>query len=162
MGFLVQGFLMIFPFYLSPHQRALLVFFPFFHLPRVLDFSFWPAFPSIWKQKQRQTKIDSLSSSCFAPPSQAEHKIHALSLSQLVTQCRSGVISPSKIVLAYAKKAIRAHQATNCLSDIMFTEALTTPPVANWASGVDSESTNETMVRDRPLMGVPVSIKGVS
>lgn len=44
----------------------------------------------------------------------------------------------------------------------MFTEALTTPPVANWASGVDSESTNETMVRDRPLMGVPVSIKGVS
>ena len=30
MGFLVQGFLMIFPFYLSPHQRAWLVFFSFF------------------------------------------------------------------------------------------------------------------------------------
>lgn len=41
----------------------------------------------------------------------------------------------------------------------MLTEALTTPPVANWAPGVDSESTNETMLRDHPLMGVPVSIK---
>lgn len=65
-------------------------------------------------------------------------------------------------MLAYAKRAIRAHQVTNCLSDIMFHEALATPPVANWGPGVDSDSTNETVLRERPLMGVPVSIKGMS
>jgi hypothetical protein len=119
-------------------------------------------FPSVWKQKQRQSKIDSLPSSYFSHPSPAEHKIHALSLSQLVSQCRSGIISPSNILLAYAKKAIRAHQATNCLSDIMLQEALATPPVANWGPGVDSDSNNETVLRERPLMGVPVSIKGMT
>ncbi|KAF5349081.1 hypothetical protein D9756_009426 [Leucocoprinus leucothites] len=127
---------MIFPFYLSPHQRA-----------------------CIWKQKQRQAKIDSLPSSYFAHLSQVEHKIHALSLSQLVSQCKSGAISPSRIMLAYAKKAIRAHQATNCLSDIMFNEALVTSAVANWGPGIDSDSTNESLLRERPLMGVPISVK---
>ncbi|KXN82751.1 Fatty acid amide hydrolase 1 [Leucoagaricus sp. SymC.cos] len=79
---------MIFPFYLSPHQRA-----------------------CVWKQKQRQSKIDSLPSSYFVRPSLAEHKIYALSLATL--------------------------------------------PVANWGPGIEKDS----VLRERPLMGTPVSIK---
>ncbi|KAF9442888.1 amidase signature enzyme [Macrolepiota fuliginosa MF-IS2] len=127
---------MIFSFYLSPHQRA-----------------------CAWKQKQRQAKIDSLPASYFTHPSLTEQKIHALSLSQLVSQCKAGLVSPSQIMSTYAKKAIRAHRATNCLSDIMFREALATPSVANWGPGVDSDSTSESILRERPLMGVPVSVK---
>lgn len=63
-------------------------------------------------------------------------------------------------MLAYAKKTIRAHRATNCLSDIMFDEALATPSFANWGPGSESDATNDTLLRERPLMGVPVSIKG--
>jgi hypothetical protein len=145
---------MIFPFYLSPHQRAWCVIF-FFAVHYLTRFS-----SSVWKQKQRQVKIDSLPPSYFARPSPAEQKIYALSLSQLVSQCKSGVLSPSSIMLAYAKKTISAHQATNCLSDIMFNEALATPSFANWSPGLDSDATNDTLLRERPLMGVPVSIKG--
>lgn len=42
----------------------------------------------------------------------------------------------------------------------MFQEALATPSVANWGPGVDLDSTNESILRERPLLGVPVSIKG--
>ncbi|EKM76928.1 hypothetical protein AGABI1DRAFT_62660 [Agaricus bisporus var. burnettii JB137-S8] len=127
---------MIFPFYLSPHQRA-----------------------CVWKQKQRQVKIDSLPSSYFTRPSLAEQKIYTLSLSQLVSQCKSGLLSPSSIMLAYAKKTIRAHKATNCLAEVMFHEALKTPSIANWGPGLDSDGTSDVLLRERPLMGVPVSIK---
>lgn len=112
---------------------------------------------SIWKQEERQTKIDSLPPRYSNPLSLAEQKIHTLSLSDLVSQCKSGTIAPSSIMLAYAKKTLLAHKATNCVTDIMFEEALRIPSVANWAPGVDSADS----IRDRPLMGVPVSIKGM-
>ncbi|KAF8628053.1 hypothetical protein AX17_006057 [Amanita inopinata Kibby_2008] len=64
-------------------------------------------------------------------------------------------------MLAYAKKALRAHMATNCVSDFMFGEALLTPSVANWISGVDPDSSilDGDPAGERSLMGVPVSIK---
>lgn len=43
----------------------------------------------------------------------------------------------------------------------MFHEALETSSVANWGPGVDSDTTNESVLRERPLMGVPVSVKGM-
>lgn len=127
---------MISSFYLSPHQRA-----------------------CVWKQKQRQSRIDALPHSFFQRLSLPEEKIHSLSLSQLVSQCKAGLITPPQIMLAYGKKALRAHQVTNCLADIMFHEAPATPAVASWGPGADFDSPSAAMTRDRPLLGVPVSIK---
>ncbi|KDR72742.1 hypothetical protein GALMADRAFT_143024 [Galerina marginata CBS 339.88] len=111
------------------------------------------------KQTERQSKIDSLPAIYSTPLSLSEEKIHALSISQLVSQCRSGTIAPSAIMVAYAKKTLLAQKATNCISDIMFDEALAIPPVANWGPGVDLDAGVNETVRERTLMGVPVSLK---
>ena len=60
-------------------------------------------------------------------------------------------------MLAYAKKSLVAHKATNCLTDILFEESLVIPSVANWGPGIDSTSDSNS---ERSLLGVPVSIKG--
>ncbi|KJA21526.1 hypothetical protein HYPSUDRAFT_202875 [Hypholoma sublateritium FD-334 SS-4] len=125
-------------------------------------FSFFPSahqHACARKQQERQSKIDSLPAIYSAPLSLLEEKIHALSISQLVSQCRSGTISPSAIMLAYAKKTLVAQRATNCVSDIMFQEALLIPPVANWGLGVDLDAGINEAARERSLLGVPVSIK---
>jgi hypothetical protein len=70
--------------------------------------------------------------------------------------------------MAYGKKALAAQKATNCLSDIMFQEASSTPALSSWGPGVDSADVNSSsstvneVPRDRLLLGVPVSIKGTS
>ncbi|KAF9543227.1 amidase signature enzyme [Agrocybe pediades] len=113
-----------------------------------------------WKQAEREAKITSLPASYTAPLSPTEQSIHALPLSQLVTQCQTGKLAPSAIMLAYAKKALQAHEKTNCLSDVMFDEALAIPTVANWGPGVDdADAGGACGSRERSLMGVPVSIK---
>ena len=117
-------------------------------------------FCSARKQQERQSKIDSLPANYSTPLSFSEEKIHTLSISQLVSQCRSGTISPSSIMTTYAKKALMAQKATNCITDIMFEEALLIPPVANWGPGADSDTTINDGVHERSLLGVPVSIKG--
>ena len=61
-------------------------------------------------------------------------------------------------MLAYAKKTLVAHKATNCVTEFLFEESLVIPSVANWGPGVDS--TNDSSNSERSLMGVPVSIKG--
>ena len=117
---------------------------------------------SLWKQKERQSQIDSLPTIYSTPLSLSEEKIHALSISQLVSGCRSGAIAPSAVMMAYAKKTLVAQHATNCVTDIMFDEALSIPSVANWGPGVDSETqVNEAGTHDHSLLGVPVSIKGI-
>ena len=60
-------------------------------------------------------------------------------------------------MLAYAKKTLVAHKATNCVTEFLFEESLVIPPVANWGPGVDSTNDSNS---ERSLMGVPVSIKG--
>ena len=117
------------------------------------------SFFSAWKQKERQSAIDSLPAIYSTPLSFSEEKIHALSISQLVSQCRSGVTSPAAIMLAYAKKTLVAQEATNCLTEVMFEESLLIPPVANWGPGIDTTNDSNFQV-DRSLMGVPISIKG--
>lgn len=65
-------------------------------------------------------------------------------------------------MLAYAKKVLLAQKATNCVSDIMFDEALAIPSVANWGPDVDSDVSINDTTRERSLLGVPVSIKGTT
>ena len=143
---------MIFSFPPSAHQRAWSVCASTTTTTTNAD-----PYDSAWKQKERQSSIDSLPLVYSTPLSFSEEKIHALSISQLVSQCRSGVTSPAAIMLAFAKKSLGAHKSTNCLSEIMFEESLVIPPVANWGPGIDS--TNDCN-SERSLMGVPVSIKG--
>ncbi|KAM6492245.1 Amidase signature domain containing protein [Amanita muscaria] len=114
-----------------------------------------------WKQRERQSQIASLPAEHSEPLSLSEQKFHALSIAQLVSQCRSGIISPPEVMLAYSKKALRAHRATNCISDFMFNKALAIPSVANWVPGVDPDNSisDSDMASERSLMGVPVSIK---
>ncbi|KAF8996224.1 amidase signature domain-containing protein [Cyathus striatus] len=117
----------------------------------------------IGKQKERQAQIDNLSPLYSQPLSSPEEELHALSISQLVAKCHEGHISPSEIMLAYGKKAVQAHQATNCITDFMFDQALLIPAVANWSQGADADSASSNSSdssRDRPsLLGVPVGIK---
>jgi len=62
---------------------------------------------------------------------------------------------------AYAKKTLVGHKATNCVTEVMFEEALFTAPVANWGPGADSDTAIIDSVHERSLLGVPVSIKGI-
>jgi len=121
---------------------------------------FTHVYSSAWKQRERQSQIDALPPIYSAPLSLSEEKIHSLSISQIVSQCRSGILAPTTVMLAYAKKVLLAQNATNCVSDIMFEEALAIPSVANWGPGVDSDTTINDSTRERSLLGVPVSIKG--
>lgn len=89
-----------------------------------------------------------------------EQKLHAYPVADLVSKCRSGDITPQEILSVYAKKTLQAQKETNCLADIMVTEALNISSLANWGPAVDSDSGASDIVRNRPLLGVPVSLKG--
>jgi Asp-tRNA(Asn)/Glu-tRNA(Gln) amidotransferase A subunit family amidase len=117
---------------------------------------------SAWKQKERQTQLDSLGSSYSQPLSLDEEKIHTLSISQIISNCRSGALAPAEVMRAYAKQALKAQQATNCLTDVLFQESLATSAITGWGPGVDSMdgSITSDIPRDGLLLGVPVSIKG--
>lgn len=62
----------------------------------------------------------------------------------------------------YAKKALKAHEATNCLTDVMFQESLIAPTITGWGPGIylTDGSTASDVAREGLLLGVPVSIKG--
>ncbi|KAF9525439.1 amidase signature domain-containing protein [Crepidotus variabilis] len=110
------------------------------------------------KQQERQSQIDALPQYA-AQLTLSEEKIHSLPIPQLVAQCRSGSLKPSTILMAYGKKALLAHKATNCVTDFMFEEALSTASIADWGQGLESDSSITDKTRERSLLGVPVSIK---
>lgn len=57
---------------------------------------------------------------------------------------QSGALDPLDVLRAYAKKAFKAHVATNCLTEVLLPEA------ESWA---------KTCNRQGPLAGMPVSFK---
>ncbi|KAG6818910.1 hypothetical protein H0H93_000375 [Arthromyces matolae] len=107
------------------------------------------------KQAERQASLDALPPVYSEPLSLTEQKIHALSLSQLVSECKAGELAPADILIPYAKKTVAAQAATNCVTDLMFEEALRIPAVANLPHNVDLDGFDST--RDRSLLGVPLS-----
>ncbi|KAG6810989.1 hypothetical protein H0H92_009528 [Tricholoma furcatifolium] len=108
------------------------------------------------KQTERQAALNALPPVYSTPLSLTEQKIHSLSLAQLVSESKAGNIVPADIMLTYAKKAVAAQAATNCLTDFMFDEAMHIPAVANLPHNTD-DGLDST--RDRSLLGVPISIK---
>lgn len=72
-----------------------------------------------------------------------DRRILGLSLSQLVAGVQSGKLTPREVGTAFGKKCVAAHEATNCLTDVMLEEGLSKVRVGG------------------PLSGVPVGLKDV-
>ncbi|KAJ7096609.1 amidase signature domain-containing protein [Mycena belliarum] len=112
------------------------------------------------KQRERQAQIDALFAVYSQPLSKKEEKLHALPLSRLVSECKSGSVAPNDVLSAYGKKTLRAHQLTNCITDFMFEEALEIPAFAVYTSTSESDAGSvNAQMRDCPLLGVPISLK---
>ncbi|KAH9896951.1 amidase signature enzyme [Cubamyces lactineus] len=84
------------------------------------------------------------------PSTDADTKILALSLRQLVAACLDKSVAPSDVLEAYGKRALAAHAATNCLADVFLLEA------ERAASLLEND---KSRFSSGPLAGVPVSIK---
>lgn len=112
-----------------------------------------------FKREERQASFEAASKLLSSPLTSSEEKLHALPISQIVSGCKSGDISPRDIINTYGKKALQAQSRTNCISELMLDEANRSVAASPWGPAVDSDSYASDLVRDRPLLGVPISIK---
>ncbi|KAH9941326.1 amidase signature enzyme [Epithele typhae] len=99
------------------------------------------------KQEELRQKFDSTPAIYRTALSAADSSILDLSLAELVSTCGSAdVFTPLDVLEAYGKRALEAHNATNCLADIFLDEAAENASIPPATS-------------ELPLLGVPVSIK---
>ncbi|KAI0372038.1 amidase signature enzyme [Pilatotrama ljubarskyi] len=94
------------------------------------------------KRQHFRESLDRVPAAYTEPSTDADAKILGLSLEQLVAACAEKTLRPSDVLHAYGKRALAAHEATNCLADIFLDEAA-----------------QRTVPTDGPLAGVPVGIK---
>ena len=97
------------------------------------------------KQAERAKRIESLSS-YNTPLSTSDRDILDKPVSELVEAVHAKSITPQSILQAYGKAALRAHQKTNCLTEILISSA------ERW---VEDGSIN----LKGPLAGIPISLK---
>lgn len=100
--------------------------------------------PSLAKQKERADRIAALPPSYRAPLTTEDNKILSTPLDELIQNIKSKYWKPSDVLHSYAKKALLAHERTNCLTEILITDA------EKWAETCDLQG---------PLAGVPISLK---
>ncbi|KAJ3512848.1 hypothetical protein NLJ89_g3278 [Agrocybe chaxingu] len=96
------------------------------------------------KQEERRQRIKDLAPSFHEPLSATDKAVLEQPLGALVEDVRTGRRDPVDILTAYSKKALKAHEATNCLTEILMSSAV------DWAKDCN---------KDGPLAGVPVSLK---
>ncbi|KAH9924161.1 amidase signature enzyme [Fomitopsis serialis] len=96
------------------------------------------------KQQERRDRIQSLSPVYQAPLTSIEKNILSKPVADIVSSVQSGSLKPSDILRAYGKAALKAHAATNCLTEICIPEA------EEWAKNCNTKG---------PLAGMPVSLK---
>ncbi|KZT35849.1 amidase signature enzyme [Sistotremastrum suecicum HHB10207 ss-3] len=96
------------------------------------------------KQEERRNRIQSLPDRYHEPPTSHDSLILSTSISDLVTKIKTKEWSPFEVILAYGRKALKAHEVTNCLTEVMI------------ASAEDQATKSEGK---GPLAGVPVSLK---
>ncbi|TFY69851.1 hypothetical protein EVJ58_g174 [Rhodofomes roseus] len=99
------------------------------------------------KQQERKERIESLPSVYHAPLSSEDKGILAQPAYQIVANVQSGSLNTSDVLVAYGKKAFKAHAATNCLTEILI------PSAEEWAKSCNMQG---------PLAGMPVSLKDTS
>ncbi|KAH8716771.1 amidase signature domain-containing protein [Phaeosphaeriaceae sp. PMI808] len=97
------------------------------------------------KQSERASKIANLPAPYRSPLSTQDRSILGKSIQELVQDVHKQVASPVDILRAYAKVTLKAHEKTNCVTEILFPEA------EEWA-------TNEVNLKGS-LAGIPVSLK---
>ncbi|KAG8852243.1 hypothetical protein FRB96_008889 [Tulasnella sp. 330] len=82
------------------------------------------------------------------------HELIQANASQIVQHIKNGDPgwTAERVLLAFARQAVRAHEATNCLTEVMFEEAL------QEARTLDRDFARTKTIKG-PLHGVPVSFK---
>ena len=105
-------------------------------------------YPSLLKQQEREEHIKNLPSVYHAPLTLDDEKILALPTSAIVSSVQAGSLDPTYVLVAYGKKALKAHAATNCLTEVLIDDAH-----AWWADRGEGGPVQG------PLAGMPVSLK---
>lgn len=98
------------------------------------------------KQEERQQRIKDLDPRFHEPLNASDRAILDQYVQDLVSSVKSGTLEATDILTAYGKKALKAHEATNCLTEIMIDSAV------NWAQDCN---------KNGPLAGIPISLKDV-
>ncbi|KAI0691847.1 amidase signature enzyme [Cytidiella melzeri] len=96
------------------------------------------------KQNERQGRIDSLPPAYHAALTAKDETILSQLASETIVKVQQGILEPVDVVRAFGKKALKAQEATNCLTEILLPEA------EGWAKSCN---------RKGPLAGMPVSLK---
>ncbi|PGG98786.1 hypothetical protein AJ80_09470 [Polytolypa hystricis UAMH7299] len=97
------------------------------------------------KKQQRAQRIASLPPVYHSALSAFDKSIINKPIEQLVEDVHNGTLTPLEILHTYGKVAVKAHEKTNCLTEVLILEA------ESWAQS--EINTNG------PLAGIPVSLK---
>ena len=97
------------------------------------------------KQIERYTRIANLPTAYLSPLSSHDRDILDKPVEELVQDVHKQLLKPIDILRSYGKVAVKAHERTNCLTEVMLPEA------EQWAE-------NEINLKG-PLAGIPVSLK---
>lgn len=103
------------------------------------------------KQRERDERIKSLPERYHAPLTVEDEKILAQPASAIVAAVQAHTLNPAAVLLAYGKKALRAHAATNCLTEILI--------VGAEADVIAEADLGPGAAFQGPLAGMPVSLK---
>ena len=76
-----------------------------------------------FKQNEREQRIATLPPVYFEELKDGDKSILATPLDKLVENIKKGEVKPVDILHAYGKQAIKAHEKTNCLTEIMISDA---------------------------------------
>ncbi|OSD07767.1 amidase signature enzyme [Trametes coccinea BRFM310] len=96
------------------------------------------------KQREREERIRALPAAYHAPLTPADKQLLAYPASEIVARVQAGALAPLDVLHAYGKQALRAHAATNCLTEVLIARA------ESWAQTCNTQG---------PLAGMPVSVK---
>ncbi|OKL63531.1 hypothetical protein UA08_01204 [Talaromyces atroroseus] len=97
------------------------------------------------KRREREVRFASLSPDYHTAFSASDKAIINKPIEELVGDVHNGTISPVDVVRTYGKVAVKAHEKTNCVTELLLPEA------EQWA-------TTEVNLKG-PLAGIPVSLK---
>ena len=98
------------------------------------------------KQAERRQRIDKLPAVFGDSLNEEDRYLLSRPVEALVEDVHEGAHDPIAILTAYGKQALNAHHDTNCLTEVLISDAL------KWA---------ENCNREGPLAGIPVSVKDV-
>lgn len=98
-----------------------------------------------FKQAERAQRIQALTSYQGAFTS-SERQVLAKPIEELVQDVHKQVLQPIDILRAYGKAALKAHEKTNCVTEVMIDAA------EGW-------TTDGTINMKGPLAGIPISLK---